>query len=48
MMKDKRAECGCHVGCTTDPHDCENKCVWPLCLTKEEERDLLAELEEWF
>lgn len=47
-MDDKRVECGCHWTCSVLPHDCDRPCRWPECLTEEEERDVLAELEEWF
>lgn len=45
-MKDKRDECGCHRGCVTLPHECEHPCVWPKCLTKSEEAELIKDLEE--
>lgn len=46
MMPDKRIECGCHRGCTMLPHECEKPCVWPSCLSEEEEQQLLKEIEE--
>lgn len=44
-MPDKRDECGCHRGCTTDPHECERPCQWPGCLTEAEHAQLAAEIE---
>lgn len=43
-VKDKRLECGCHIGCVTYPHECEKPCVWPSCLTEEERKQLAAEV----
>lgn len=43
-MRDKRDECGCHRGCTTDPHDCERPCRWPDCLTDAEHTALVEEI----
>lgn len=43
-MKDKRRECGCHVGCTWTAHECERPCCWPSCLTEAEHEELAAEL----
>lgn len=45
-MKDKQEECGCHKNCETTPHYCEKACMWPACLTPEEERELLKEIKE--
>lgn len=45
MSADKRDECGCHRECITLPHECETPCRWPGCLTPDEERALVAELE---
>jgi hypothetical protein len=45
-MPDKRAECGCHVGCTGRTHPCTNPCRWPDCLTPAEDAILLAALTE--
>lgn len=45
-MKDKRDECGCHRTCTVLPHDCERPCIWPQCLTPEEEAEVVRDLEE--
>ena len=55
-MKDKRDECGCHRDCTglpagdyilgVEPHTCDQPCVWPYCLTWDEEQELLRELRE--
>lgn len=43
-MKDKREECGCHVGCHTDPHECAVPCRWPACLTDAEARAWAGEI----
>jgi hypothetical protein len=51
MAKDKRIECNCHIGCTTEDHACAMPCTWPSCLTEEEHARLVEELtrlEEWF
>lgn len=42
--KDKRGECGCHRGCTVLPHDCDEPCRWPGCLTPEEAGELAASI----
>lgn len=43
-MIDKRIECGCHVDCTTEPHECAKPCRWPSCLTEAEHRELVDEV----
>ncbi len=47
-MKDKRLECGCHKQCTVLPHECEKPCVWPMCLTEDEEKELNAEMDKYW
>lgn len=44
-MNDKRLECGCHVGCTMLPHECERPCRWPECLTDAEHAELAASVD---
>lgn len=44
VKHDKREQCGCHKRCTVLPHDCENPCVWPDCLTEEEHKQLCDEV----
>jgi hypothetical protein len=46
MTADKRAECGCHIGCIGTEHGCgcDNPCRWPSCLTDAEHSDLIAEI----
>lgn len=45
MTKDKRDECGCHRACITVAHECDRPCVWPTCLTPEEQQREADELE---
>jgi hypothetical protein len=44
VVPDKRDECGCHRDCTTLPHDCDQPCRWPNCLTEAEHRALAGEV----
>lgn len=44
MVPDKREVCGCHIGCHTDPHECDRPCRWPACLTQEEADQLAGEV----
>jgi hypothetical protein len=43
-VSDQRDVCGCHRGCTTLTHRCAKPCVWPGCLSPEQQRTLAEEV----
>jgi hypothetical protein len=45
FVPDKREECACHRGCSTEPHTCCRPCVWPNCLTAQESDELMKHLD---
>jgi hypothetical protein len=47
-MPDKREECGCHRLCPYERHSYERHCVWPKCLTPEEDAEFAAQLKREF